>query len=84
MQAVTAMIEEMTTRELYGIIPFRVHEYFISCYLRKWDALCLDSFDKVETILKNVVETLCKRHFGRFQSSGLYMEVWYNIFLFWG
>jgi hypothetical protein len=78
------MIEEMTTRELYGITPFRVHEYLINGYLREWKALCLDSFLDVERILRNVIATLRQRHFSRFQSSGLYMEVWYNLSLFRG
>lgn len=65
----------MSTRELYGIIPFQVHEHFIESFVSKWEALCLEAFGKVELILKNVMETLCDDHFGRFKASGLMYDV---------
>ena len=69
------VIEEMSTRELYGVIPFQVHEHFIESFVSKWESLCLESFDKVEHVLKAVAENLCDEHFGRFQSSGLLYDV---------
>ncbi len=71
------MIEEISTRELYGIIPFQVHEQFIDSFVSKWESICFENFDQVECILKSLVESLCSNHFGRFQSSGLLYEVKY-------
>lgn len=68
----------MSSRELPGIIPFQVHEHFISTFVSKWEKICLDSFYKMDDILKAATELLCKKHFGRFSSSGLLYEVRYG------
>ena len=68
-------ISEMSSRELYGIIPFRVHEHFINSFVSEWKAICLGCFDDVETALNAVVESLCRKHFERFETSGLLYEV---------
>ena len=77
LKSVRDIIEEMSTRELYGIIPFQVHEHFIESFVSKWESICLESFGNVERVLKKVVETLCDEHFGRFQSSGLLYDIRY-------
>jgi len=64
----------MSKRELSGIIPFRVHEFYITSFVRKWETICLDAFNEVESILKSVVESLCNQQFGRFQTSGLLLD----------
>ena len=74
MEYVADKIREMSTRELYGIIPFRVHEYYIDCFVKKWNAICLGNFVEIEQILRAAVTALCKAHFDRFQNSGLYLE----------
>ena len=71
------IIEEMSTRELYGIVPFQVHEQFIDSFVSKWELICFNSFLEVERTLRDTVESLCSKHFGRFQSSGLLHEVRY-------
>jgi hypothetical protein len=70
----------MSTRELYGIIPFQVYEKFIDSFVSKWESICYVSFNEVERILKDVVESLCTKHFGRFKSSCLLYEVMYIRF----
>jgi len=77
LKEVREMIEEISTRELYGIIPFQVHEQFIDSFVSKWESICFENFDQVECILKSLVESLCSNHFGRFQSSGLLYEAKY-------
>jgi hypothetical protein len=72
---VTEVIEETSKRELYGIVPFRVHEHFINDFVTKWESISLDSFNEVEKILSEVVGLFCSKHFSRFQSSGLSYEV---------
>jgi hypothetical protein len=69
------MIEELSSRELYGIVPFQVHEQFIDSFVSKWESISMQSFEKVEKVLRGMVEKLCQGHFGRFQSSGLLYEV---------
>ena len=74
---VRKVIDQMSTRELYGIIPFQVHEHFIQCFVSEWESICLEYFGKVERILKDVVETMCETYFGRFQTSGLLFDIRY-------
>jgi hypothetical protein len=74
LEDVTRAIGEKSSRELPGIIPFSVHEYFIRKYLLRWKDLCLSSFDAVHAILKKHVERLTEKHFGQFKSSGLQYE----------
>jgi Dynamin central region len=76
---VRKVIEKISIRELYGIIPFQVHEQFIDSFVSKWESICLDIFDEAERTLKKVVESFCQRHFGRFQTSGLLYEVRYVL-----
>jgi hypothetical protein len=68
---VRAIIKTMSTRELPGITPFRIHEHFINKSVKDWKDICLDAFSQVENILKSVAEGLCKKHFERFRSFGL-------------
>jgi hypothetical protein len=77
---VRQVIEQMSTRELYGIIPFQVHEHFIQCFVSEWESICLEYFGKVERILKDVVETMCETYFGRFQTSGLLFDIRYYAY----
>jgi len=74
LEYVADKIREMSTRELYGIIPFRVHEYYIDRFVKKWDTICLGNFVEIERILRAAVSALCEEHFHRFQSSGMYLE----------
>jgi hypothetical protein len=74
---VRRIIGKMSKRELPGITPFRVHEYFIGSFIKKWETICLEAFSEVENILKSVIESLCIQHFGRFQTSGLLLDVRY-------
>jgi len=69
-------ISEMRTRELDGIIPFRVHEHFIRNFASDWREICLGQFEGVQKILKKRIDAMCKSYFGRFSSSGLYYEAW--------
>jgi hypothetical protein len=75
LKQVRKVIEEISIRELYGIIPFQVHEQFIDLFVSKWESICFNGFHEIEQILKKVVESQCKKHFGRFQTSGLLYEV---------
>jgi hypothetical protein len=65
----------MSTRELSGITPFRVHEHFINSFVIKWEEISLDAFRDVELIFNSVVDELLKRRFGRFKSSMLLYNV---------
>jgi len=69
------VIEKMSTRELYGIIPFQVHEHFIESFVSRWKDICLEHFEKVERILKKCVEAMCDKYFGRFETSGLLYDI---------
>jgi len=69
------VIAEKSIRELPGIIPFTVHEYFIDAFASQWKYICLDSFTDVEELLKVLIEQLCKEYFGRFRSSGFLHEI---------
>lgn len=71
----TELIEEMSSRELPGIIPFRVYEHLINCFVSKWQLICLTSFVQVEETLRSAVGLLVEKHFGRFENSGLMYEV---------
>ena len=68
----------MTTRELDGVTPFRVHEKLINHFVEDWERLCLKAFESVEILLKSKVENLCVQIFDRFKSSGLLMHVAYD------
>ena len=59
----------MSTRELSGITPFRVHEHFINSFVLKWGEISLDAFREVEKIFKSVIDELLMQRFGRFKSS---------------
>jgi hypothetical protein len=48
----------MSTRELSGITPFRVHEHFINAFVLKWGEISLDAFREVEKIFKSVIDDL--------------------------
>jgi len=65
----------MSRRQLPGIIPFPVHESFISAFVSQWEQLCLESFYIIEQVLRSTVQQACDKHFGRFQTSGLLVEV---------
>lgn len=65
----------MSTRELSGITPFRVHEHFINSFVIKWEEISLDAFREVQKIFKDVIGELLKQRFGRFKSSLLLYNV---------
>jgi len=71
---VAKVISEMSSRELYGIVPFRVHEHFIRSFSSDWQNISFNCFEAAECLLKRRVADLCNRHFGRFASSGLHYE----------
>ena len=75
LEYVRKIIQDMSSRELAGITPFRVHEHFISLFIRKWEEVCLDAFSEVEKLLKAEMDALYEKHFGRFKSSGLMYDI---------
>jgi Dynamin central region/Dynamin GTPase effector domain len=81
LKEVTDVITKMSYRELYGIIPFRVHEHFIKAFLRDWEKICLHSFIQIEESLREEMLKLCEKHFDRFKSSNLLNAAMYTPFL---
>lgn len=77
LEEVQSMIRKMKKRELPGITPFRVHEYFIRFFVKDWEMLSMNLFRKVEAILENSVQKICIQIFERFRSSGLLSDVTY-------
>jgi hypothetical protein len=75
LKRVREVITEKSIRELPGIIPFTVHEHFIDSFISKWKSICLDSFEDVEDLLKDIVEKLCTEYFGRFRTCGFLHEI---------
>jgi hypothetical protein len=75
LEQVRKTITEMSRRQLPGIIPFPVHESFISAFVSQWEELCLKSFCVIEQVLRSAAHQACNKHFGRFQTSGLLVEV---------
>lgn len=75
LKEVAEVIYEMSTRQLYGITPFEVHEHFINQFVRKWETICLACFRDVERILRQFLISVVQKHFGRFHSSGLLTKV---------
>jgi hypothetical protein len=75
LKQVRKTIAEMSRRQLPGIIPFPVHESFISAFVSQWERLCLESFYVIEQVLRSTVHQACNKHFERFQTSGLLIEV---------
>lgn len=61
----------MSSRELPGITPFRIHEHFINSFVLKWEEISLDAFHEVEKLFKSMLDALLTKSFGRFKSSGL-------------
>jgi len=74
------MIDKTKQRELAGITPFQVHEYYIDHFVQKWESLCLSIFQQVEVIFKDKVACFCEDIFGRFISSGLHCDVRYYLY----
>lgn len=72
------MIGTTKQRELPGITPFRVHEYYIDTCVAEWERICLNVFKEVESILRSNVTHLCENIFGRF-TTGLYDDVKYKF-----
>lgn len=75
MASVRAIIGQMSTRELPGNIPFAAHEHFDTLFVSKWKSITLNSFEMVEQLLREMVQSLCVQHFGRFNTSGLLKAV---------
>jgi hypothetical protein len=67
---VRELIKEKSVRELPGIVPFTVDEFFMTQSVAKWDNICLDAFGKVEARVIKVVKESCTEFFRRFKSSG--------------
>lgn len=74
LHTVREFISETRTRELEGITPYSVHEYFIEKFMSDWKDICLVYFKRIQTILKSKVEDMCKGHFDRFSRSALCYE----------
>lgn len=80
LEEVREMIGKTKQRELAGITPFQVHEYYINQFIQKWESLCLNIFQQVEVIFKDQVACFCEDIFGRFISSGLHYDVKYYLY----
>lgn len=69
--SVKTIIDQVSTRELPGNIPFAAHEHFHTMFVSKWRSICLNSFETVEQLLRDMVQNLCTQYFSRFATSGL-------------
>lgn len=78
MGSVNSLIKQMSTRELPGNIPFAAHEYLDTLFVSKWKSICSDSFERVEQLMREMVQNLCAQYFGRFTASGLLTAVRYD------
>lgn len=77
LEAVREMVTTAKQRELPGITPFSVHEFYIRLFIQKWESLCLEMFRQVEIMFKEQVSSFCDDTFGRFMTSGLHYDVRY-------
>src|SRR5947207_4650444 len=59
MASVRTIIGQMSTRELPGNIPFAAHEHFDTLFGSKWKSISLNSFEMVEQLLREMVQSLC-------------------------
>jgi len=74
---IRATLKEAKCRELPGIVPYPVHEYYIKEYISQWQEYSVNCFKQAHLILRGRVSSLINKHFKRFTSSGLHSAVWY-------
>jgi len=70
------MIKREKARKLPGSISSALQERLIREAISGWEGRAFHYFDDVTGAMRSLLSDLCNKHFGRFEKSGLYTEVW--------
>jgi len=72
------MIKREKARKLPGPISAALQEMLIRGAIKGWQDCAMRYTEEVSRARGNLLQSLCETHFGRFEKSGLFTQVWYD------